>query len=200
MRTIPPIRSRSAREATASGTSLRPRRPSLDGRSASTVTFGHSRTIADAAAAARGTRCSQLSKTSSARLGLRCATRFSSESPSLSTLIPAALPIVAGTRLPSLKGANSTNHVPSGLLSRRLAATCNEMRVLPTPPDPMSVSNRCLARSAVISATSPSRPTNEVNCSGRLFGMALSVRSRRKRVGEAPARRAGRSARAARGA
>ncbi len=54
----------------------------------------------------------------------------------------------------------------------------------PMPPEPMIVRRRCFARRAAISATSRSRPTNEVTWSGRLFGVTSSGAKRRKRLVE----------------
>ena len=72
--------------------------------------------------------------------------------------------------------------------SSRLAATCSEVRVLPTPPEPTSVTSRCCSKSDVISAISVSRPTNDFNCCGKLLGSSLSERKRRKVRGECRAR------------
>src|SRR5690349_23413340 len=51
------------------------------------------------------------------------------------------------------------------------AATCSEMRVLPRPPVPTTVTRRDRRTSAASSSSSPSRPMNVVICSGRLFGI-----------------------------
>ena len=61
--------------------------------------------------------------------------------------------------------------------SAALAATWSDSRVLPVPPGPVSVTSRFAASSAPASASSRSRPTNDVSCVGRLFGRASSERS-----------------------
>ena len=63
------------------------------------------------------------------------------------------------------------------------AATCRPRRVLPLPPEPVSVSRRVLASSASTSAISFSRPMKLVNCWGRLFGCVDSDLSGGKSAG-----------------
>ena len=72
----------------------------------------------------------------------------------------------------STKGANSTSQTPSSNCSDRSAATWRQRRDFPLPPLPVSVSKRALLRRVFTSADSFSRPMNDVNCSGRLFGAA----------------------------
>ena len=64
----------------------------------------------------------------------------------------------------------STKNTPSGNSAAAAAATCTPSRVLPVPPEPVSVMSRFSARSALARAISSSRPTNEVSGVGRLTG------------------------------
>ena len=70
----------------------------------------------------------------------------------------------------SLIGASSTNHTPSPLPSSISAAACRASRVLPEPPAPERVIMRCSWTSALISATSTTRPTKGFSEAGRLLG------------------------------
>ena len=81
------------------------------------------------------------------------------------------------TRLGSRTVSSGTKNSPSGYRSAAFAATCSDSRVLPVPPGPVIVTRRFVSSSAPASASSRSRPTNEVSCVGRLFGRASSERS-----------------------
>ena len=107
---------------------------------------------------------------------LSAATSASIAAPALSA-IPIAAAIAVGMIEPSANGASSMNQTPSPEPSSTLAPTCSDVRVLPTPPDPTMVTTRCFFSSDSISATSASRPTNDVSCNGKLFGSTSSERS-----------------------
>ena len=96
---------------------------------------------------------------------------------------PIARAIAGMTRSVSATLPSGTNHAPSGYSSARLAATWSARRVLPVPPGPVSVTSRVLARSARISSSSRSRPTNDVSSIGRLLGRASSERIGGKSAG-----------------
>ena len=89
---------------------------------------------------------------------------------------PSALATTAGTSAGSVTGERSTKQEPSRNWGSSAAATRRASRDFPDPPGPVRVSRRDRPRSRSTSAISSSRPTNEVSCSGRLFGLASSVR------------------------
>ena len=66
--------------------------------------------------------------------------------------------------------ANGTKYTPSGNTSTSRRANPTPSRVLPDPPGPVNVTNRTPGEdsNAANSASSPSRPTNEVAGTGRL--------------------------------
>ena len=78
----------------------------------------------------------------------------------------------------SVAPASSQNHAPSGNRGSAWAATCNDSRVLPTPPTPVSVTSRAVCSDASMAASSASRPTNDVVGNGRLPANASRERSR----------------------
>ena len=96
---------------------------------------------------------------------------------------PIARAIAGMTRSVSATLPSGTNQAPSGYSSARLAATWSARRVLPVPPGPVSVTSRVLARSARISSSSRSRPTNDDSSIGRLLGRASSERIGGKSAG-----------------
>ncbi len=73
-------------------------------------------------------------------------------------------------------GASSTRHAPNASPADAARATSNARRVLPTPPGPTKVTNRCSAASRVQLASSTSRPTSGVSASG--IATCLRVRGR----------------------
>ena len=91
---------------------------------------------------------------------------------------------VVGMYSPFFSGAlSSINQTPSPEPSSSSAATCKERRVLPTPPEPTSVTRRCCSISAVISAISISRPTAgrmpRLQVVGEVFEASAAAESRR---------------------
>ena len=169
----------------------------------STVSPGQPST-SDASQGAASSRCSRLSSTRSRRRSRRCSSRASSGLAWLVSLIPRTLAMVGRTRVGSPTDASPTNAAPSGetpdASAARAASTAR--RVFPTPPTPVSVSNRTCGspRRSTTSATSRSRPTSGVAGLGRNEGRtgagaasaADSVAPRRRAWGRTPAARPGR--------
>ena len=93
----------------------------------------------------------------------------------------------AGTSCGSLSEASSTNHTPSGKVRRTSAAIRSASLVLPTPPTPVRVRTRLLARSLRVSCSSWRRPTKLVSSAGSAprpapAGFALAIRTPRSAV------------------
>ena len=100
----------------------------------------------------------------------------------------------------SSAAASSQNHAPSGKRGSTSAATWIASRVLPTPPTPVRVTSA--RRSAAPSrsrASSSSRPTNDVSCSGQVAGKRVERAQRRELARQIRVRRAGTRAPAGRG-
>ncbi len=74
----------------------------------------------------------------------------------------------AGTISGSATGANSTSQTPSGKDSMRVRAVSTASLVFPTPPVPVSVTNRRSSKSARSASIFRSRPRKDVNAIGRL--------------------------------
>ena len=135
-------------------------------------------------AAAASTKCSQLSKTSSACLPLSARDEvldgiaFGRELDAQRLCDGRRNDI---RRWPS--GASSTNQTPSREPSSRSAATCREMRVLPTPPEPTSVTSRCCLeqRGDLGELASRDRRTTSAAPAGCWRGVE---RTQRRKVGE----------------
>ncbi len=128
--------------ATARATS--PRRTARAARGSSPARRGSDTTARSdsIAAAASATRCSQLSNTTSAGApaSRSLATSMAGRAPSSFAPIAASSvdPIARGSR----NGARSTHHTPPGNRSSRSAPTRAASLVLPTPPEPVSVTSR----------------------------------------------------------
>ena len=75
--------------------------------------------------------------------------------------------------------SSSTNHA-----SGTDAAYVSASRVLPTPPNPVSVTNRLSRNSAASEASSPSRPTNDPTGAGRLPRADAFAQHRQVRGGQ----------------
>ena len=80
----------------------------------------------------------------------------------------------SGTAAGSLTAASSMTHTPSGKLPAERAADSSASRVLPTPPTPVNVTNRCAFSAVSRSASSASRPTKLVVGRRRFPGVASS--------------------------
>ena len=117
--------------------------------------------MADAAAL---NTCSQLSTTSSSRRPASASATVSINAASPCGVMPSAVAMAAGTDDGSPTGASSTIHTPSGSSPASSAPTSTASLVLPTPPTPLSVTNRFDRTRSATSATRSSRPTNEFSC------------------------------------
>ena len=121
---------------------------------------------------------------------------------------PIACATAAGTSAPSVSGASSTHHTPSGIVgrvaarSRAASATACATRVLPMPPAPTIVTTGVLAQQRRIAATIVGAPVERGRRDGRFVrahrrpaasATAREARRRRRRRGVAPARPADRS-------
>ena len=85
---------------------------------------------------------------------------------------PSAAAMVGTTRVGSVSGERSTKTTPSGKRRVIAAATAMASRVLPTPPGPVSVSNRTSSSCSLAcsAATSVSRPMSRVSGAGKRRG------------------------------
>ena len=136
---------------------------------ASNAIFGQLRSSASASLAHTSMTCSQLSSsTSRARRPIASASAAITGR-SGSTLTPSTLATVTATRSWSCSGARSANQTPSPEPSSSPAATWSPRRVLPAPPEPVSVTRRELVIRRRTSASSASRPMKLDTCTGRLF-------------------------------
>ena len=138
---------------------------------------GSARVSASTSVAHSSSRCSQLSSTSSiapvpmrSAIDSASARSASSCTPSTSATWRATVPLPASD-------ASSTYQTPSGWRSLRSAAIWSARRVLPQPPEPVSVTSRFASSSSPTSRSSLVRPMNDVSCAGRLFGDASRPRS-----------------------
>ena len=73
-----------------------------------------------------------------------------------------------GTSPGSSTWANPTSHTPSSNRDTRARATSIATRVLPEPPGPITVTNRCRASMASTRANSDARPIKLVKPTGKL--------------------------------
>ena len=136
---------------------------------ASSVMFGQLRSRASASLAHASITCSQLSSSTSRARRPIASTSVLSGGWSGSALMPSTLATVTATRSWSCSGARSANQTPSPEPSSRPAATWSPRRVLPAPPEPVSVTRREAVIRWRTSASSVSRPMKLDTCAGRLF-------------------------------
>ena len=134
-------------------------------------TPGQARSRSAARAAQAASRCSQLSSTSSRRLGLSHVHQRLLER--LARLLPDAQRL---RRRPGAPGRGRTAGPAPPARRRRSTGPAGRRRPgarggsCPLPPAPVSVSRRVLPSSALTSAISLSRPMKQVACWGRLLG------------------------------
>ena len=130
-------------------------------------TFGQALNSPWESSAHAPSRCSQLSSTTSSRAA---PTRFPNASISdpTSWRRPSVTATDFATSAGSASAASSTSHTPSGWSSSAARATCSANLVLPEPPAPVSVTSLAAGNSFAISASSRSRPMNDVSSTGRL--------------------------------
>jgi hypothetical protein len=92
---------------------------------------------------------------------------------------PNDLATVAATSPASRTGASSTSHGPPPADARIDWATSSASRVLPTPPAPTKVTNRCRAMRPAIVPSSACLPTNSSSATGSCpVGIAVSSATR----------------------
>ena len=136
-------------------------------------------TVADCArmastrSAAASSTCSQLSNINS-----RTRPSNAAATDSLTVLpgcwvMPSTAATASGTAARSVTAASSKSHTPSGNSSASREPTSRARRVLPTPPTPVNVTNRCALTAASISPTSDSRPIKLVMAGRRFPGRRI---------------------------
>ncbi len=89
--------------------------------------------------------------------------------------MPSAPTTVSGTSSGTCTGASSAIHAPSARLRSCSAAARNASRVLPIPPEPSSVTSRCVASPARTEASSCLRPTKLDSSAGTLLRRSAGV-------------------------
>ena len=95
-----------------------------------------------------------------------------------SSFTPSTEATACGTSRASASGASSTNQTPSGIFVQHVGRDLQREPRLAEAAHPDERQQRASCRAArATSASSRSRPTNEVTCCGRLFGVASSERS-----------------------
>ena len=159
------------------GHATSPRRPVRAARGSSPERRGSGspRATTSIITAASATRCSQLSNTTSvgAPDNRSLATSIAGRQPSSFAPIAASSvePIAGGSR----NGARSTHHTPPGKRSMMFAPTRAASLVLPTPPEPVSVTSRSRrARRRCRRSRATGRSAVSVSA-GRLWRSASSV-------------------------
>ena len=118
--------------------------------------------IASIRSAAASRTCSQLSNTNSRTLPSNAAATLSATLFPGCWVMPKTAATASGTAAGSVTAASSKTQTPSGNSSRSRPATSSARRVLPTPPTPVSVTNRCAVTASCTSASSDSLPTRLV--------------------------------------
>ena len=120
----------------------------------------------DRSAGAPSMTCSKLSTSSRMRRS-RSAVRSRSSIRPIPSRTPSASAMAPSMSAGSVTGARSTNTTPPGKRSRTCAAASIASRLLPMPPDPVSVISRASPSSRSTTArSSRSRPTSGVNADG----------------------------------
>ncbi len=131
---------------------------------------GQARRSASASDAQPASWCSHLSSTSSSSLpsSWLASVSIAGRSADGNSLSPPTT--ACGTMAGSAIGARLTKHAPSANCAWCRLATSRQSRVLPTPPGPVSVSNRVLSSTRASSAICGSRPTKLVSSGGSSLG------------------------------
>lgn len=120
--------------------------------------------------------CSRLSRTSSVFRAATCSARRSSGSLAVAMSSRRARRISTGMRSASVRasrGTNATSVVSAPTTARAISWTS---RVLPVPPEPVTVTSRASVSSCCTASTSASRPTIVVRCPGRFVTVRASER------------------------
>ena len=146
------------------------------------VTVAEAARIASTRSATLSTTCSQLSNTNNRTLPSRAAAIDSLTLFPGCCVMPKTAATASGTAAGSVTAANSKTQTPSENSSASRIATSNARRVLPTPPTPVSVTNRWALTAACSSATSDSRPMKLVVWGRKFPGLASSARNAGKSV------------------
>ena len=120
--------------------------------------------MASIRSAAASSTCSQLSNTNNRTLPSNAAATDSLTVLPGCWVMPNTAATASGTAAGSVTAASSKTQTPSGNSSPSRPATSNARRVLPTPPTPVNVTNRCVRTAACTSTTSDSRPMKLVVC------------------------------------
>jgi hypothetical protein len=109
---------------------------------------------------AAASTCSRLSTTNSRRLAARKRSAAASADSPESTTIDSALTTAAGTSSNRRSAESETKYAPSAKCDCSARAASSPRRVLPTPPGPVSVSNRTPSTHTrlTIANTSSARP------------------------------------------
>jgi hypothetical protein len=157
---------------------------------ASSVDAAAGSTSRSTSAASGSSRCSALSSTSRPRRSARPRRRFSTRSPPGVT--PTAAPMVSTSRS-AVTGTRSTHHTERPAAATRWASS-RAVRVLPTPPGPVSVTSGRAASSAPTCSSSPVRPTRGDGGRGSddpLAGLGATAGSSARRTRACTSRRPG---------
>ena len=125
--------------------------------------------------AAASRTCSQLSNNRSRDLPSKAAATLSATLRPGCWVMPSAVATASGTAAGSPTAASSVTNTPSWNVNADRAANSNARRVLPTPPTPVSVTNRCALSAVSSSARSASRPTKLVVGGRRFPGVGSTV-------------------------
>src|SRR6516162_9361884 len=136
--------------------------------------------MASIRSAAASRTCSQLSITNN-----RTLPSWAAAIDSLTVLpgcwvMPSTAATASGTAAGSDTAASSKTQTPSGNSSTRRAATAAASRVLPTPPTPVNVTNRCALTAAWTSSSSHSRPIKLVGAGPQIPRTRIQRPQRRK--------------------
>ena len=131
-----------AATATARGTSAPPRCRALRGCSRGSARRGTDAPARRPPSRRRRAGARSYRAAAAAACRLRCSVSVCVMGLPGSSFMPSTVATVCGTRPGSESGASSTNQTPSGNCSSESAATLQAERVLPQPPEPVSVSRR----------------------------------------------------------
>src|SRR4029079_5295598 len=133
---------------------------------------GHSLKTRSASVATGPRSCSQLSNTNKSSLDCKYSAMLSTNDLPGRCDTPNAVATTWLIVSSSDATASSQSHAPSRNRGSTSDATCRAKRVLPTPPVPVTVTIRQSSNACAIPASSSSRPTNDVNCTGSFPGNA----------------------------
>ncbi len=133
---------------------------------ATIVTWGAARSSASTSDAVAASTCSQLSRTRSIRRGARNPITASTRSCPGSARRSSEAATASGISRGSVSSASSTNATPASNAGSAPRPSSRASRVFPVPPVPQRVRSRVCPSSDRSSASSRSRPTNELVFAG----------------------------------